>query len=236
MQSIKSTDLRKYRTELPNLYDDAIQDPYNFRLLAHYVRVGITYESTRTTAKKCGMSVGQVSKKRKELQTKGWITLDFSDKGTILVTVVDRWAENFKKYQRSPGEQPRSPHEHQRSPGETKNNHIKKEEEERGIYTLWERVNGTLTPFDVDEIHALLVEWEKHRDAVGDHPNAAIIPVEAVTEAMRVTGQTAQRPNLKYVDRVLQGWMQYGFKNKPATLKKPHELTQEEAWAEAGYE
>ena len=33
-------DLRKYRIELPNLYDDADLDPYEFRLLAHYKRVG----------------------------------------------------------------------------------------------------------------------------------------------------------------------------------------------------
>ena len=55
------SDLRKYRIELPNLYDDADLDPYEFRLLAHYKRVGRCTEGTRTTAAKCHMSPPQVS-------------------------------------------------------------------------------------------------------------------------------------------------------------------------------
>ena len=116
-------DLRKYRIELPNLYDDADLDPYEFRLLAHYKRVGTCWESTATTAAKCKMSVGKVSEARRSLQDKGFIHIqdEPSDYGTIQITVKDVWAQNFEKYtQRSHSEHDRSPHERQRSPRETK--------------------------------------------------------------------------------------------------------------------
>lgn len=93
-------DLRKYRIELPNLYDDADLDPYEFRLLAHYKRVGACYESTRTTAEKCKMSVGMVCKARDSLHEKGFIVIDefVSKYDTLQITVKDVWAENFAKY------------------------------------------------------------------------------------------------------------------------------------------
>lgn len=124
-------DLRKYRTELPNLYDDSDLTPYEFRLLAHYKRVGLCYEGTRTTAKKCRMSTGKVSECRQSLATKGFIKLEKVDKkdGTYYfnVTVKDMWAENFTRYTRSLSEHPRSPDEQTRSLSETKKEPIKKE-------------------------------------------------------------------------------------------------------------
>lgn len=117
------SDLRKYRIELPNLYDDADLDVYEFRLLAHYKRVGACWESTATTAAKCKMSVGKVSEARRTLQDKGFITIEEepSEYGTIQITVNDVWAQNFEQYaHRSRSEHDRSPHERQRSPHETK--------------------------------------------------------------------------------------------------------------------
>ena len=96
------SDLKKYRTELPNLYDDAELDVYQFRLLAHYKRVGRCTEGLETTAKKCGMSEGKASETRAALADKGWIALQrvSMDKGRYryIVTVNDRWIENFAKY------------------------------------------------------------------------------------------------------------------------------------------
>lgn len=103
------SDLRKYRTELPNLYDDAELDVYEFRLLAHYKRVGVCRESLETTAKKCCMSVGQVSEKRQSLADKGWITLERVEMGgkryRYVVRVVDRWIENFARFSGLPIEE-----------------------------------------------------------------------------------------------------------------------------------
>lgn len=96
------SDLKKYRTELPNLYDDAELDVYEFRLLAHYKRVGRCTEGLETTAKKCNMSEGKASETRQSLADKGWIALQkvSMDKGRyrFIVTVIDRWVENFARY------------------------------------------------------------------------------------------------------------------------------------------
>ncbi len=96
------SDLKKYRTELPNLYDDAELDVYEFRLLAHYKRVGKCTEGLPTTAKKCNMSEGKVSETRQSLADKGFIALQkvSMDKGRyrFIVTVIDRWVENFARY------------------------------------------------------------------------------------------------------------------------------------------
>ena len=126
---------RKYFTILPNLYDDADLDVYEFRLLAHYTRVGNCWESTRTTAKKCHMSLGAVVKKRHSLASKGWIDLTESEHGTVRIVLIDKWHENTTIYRgiedaRSPGEQKRSWSERARSPGDTKEELIKKNKEE----------------------------------------------------------------------------------------------------------
>lgn len=95
-------DLRKYRTELPNLYDDLDLDVYEYRLLAHYKRVGTCTEKGETTAKKCRMSAGKVSEARQGLADKGLIYLKRVDLGngsfSYRITVVDIWLENFARY------------------------------------------------------------------------------------------------------------------------------------------
>lgn len=100
-------DLRLFRTELPNLYDDAGLSPHEFRLLAHYVRVGNCFQSVRTTAEITKMSAGMVVKARNGLEKAGFITTSPNeDYSTLNVTVVDKWEENFATYsKRSSGEQ-----------------------------------------------------------------------------------------------------------------------------------
>lgn len=101
-QVIDNGDFRKYRTELPNLYDDLGLDPYEFRLLAHYKRVcgadgGSTFEGTRKTAEHCNMGVGTVSEARKSLEERDLISLEkFGQR--LIVTIEDVWAENFQEY------------------------------------------------------------------------------------------------------------------------------------------
>jgi hypothetical protein len=95
-------DLRKYRTELPNMADDEL-DPFQYRLYGHYKRVcgaagGECYESVRTTAEKTKMSNEKVISTRQWLADNGWITIDPRAKGTFLITITDRWGENFVRY------------------------------------------------------------------------------------------------------------------------------------------
>ena len=60
-------------TEQMRIIDDANLDPYQFRLIMHYWRTGRCWEKVRTTAERCNMSIGQVSKTRNWLLENGWI-------------------------------------------------------------------------------------------------------------------------------------------------------------------
>jgi len=97
-QHIHAPDLRKYRTELPNLVDDMGLGPYEFRLLVHYYRVGNCWESTRTTARKCAMSVGKVSEARRGLERRKLIEIGDNAQGTLQINVLDIWPRNFQNY------------------------------------------------------------------------------------------------------------------------------------------
>jgi len=143
---IDKSDLRKYRTELPNLLDDMGLSVYAFRLYAHIKRVagasenGRCYQGTRTMAEACKMSVGQVSKAKRELlnANPALIEIHPGEKGqSDTIFILDIWQENFARYsgQRcspsergcSPDEQGCSPSERGCSPGERKKEPMKKE-------------------------------------------------------------------------------------------------------------
>lgn len=163
------SDLRKYRTELPNVYDDAGLDVYEYRLLGHYKRVGTCTESIKTTAEKCDMSEGKVSECRQSLHDKGFIEavkVPVPNGFSYRVNVVDMWLENFARYSGksiqqikdaldklsmvhpSRGEGYPSHSEGKPSPGETKNTPplIK------NAFQLYEENIGPLTPIIADEI------------------------------------------------------------------------------------
>lgn len=98
---------RAYRVEIPMLVDDAGLSVYAFRLYAHIKRVagdtGTCWESTRTLAERCGMSVGQVSKARNELVEGGWVTqgLRHVRGGSVIeLSIVDKWAMNEQTYRK----------------------------------------------------------------------------------------------------------------------------------------
>ncbi len=191
------SDLKKYRTELPNLYDDAGLDVYEFRLLAHYKRVGKCTEGLPTTAKKCRMSEGKASETRQSLADKKWISLQKvpMDKGRyrFIVTVNDRWIENFAKYSGlsvddiaeqvkkaspSPRESIPSPREASPSPREGKKELNKNldlvinDADFSKVAKLYESEIGAMTPLAADAI----------RDACKEYP-ADWIP-EAISIAV----------------------------------------------------
>lgn len=106
----------KYFHVLPNMYDDDL-DPYEYRLIGHYKRVGISWEGTRKVAEKTKMSVGKVAKTRKALADRKLIRMeyltrkDLKDRGLVddekpddktkivVVSVMDVMAENIARYQ-----------------------------------------------------------------------------------------------------------------------------------------
>jgi hypothetical protein len=112
-------------TIVPNSYDDADLSVYEFRLLVHYKRVGNCYESTRSTARKCRMSLSSVVKARRGLAERNWIRLAENDLRTIDVEVIDRWSADAPTSggtipARSPHERGRASSERSRSPGSIK--------------------------------------------------------------------------------------------------------------------
>lgn len=131
-----------------NMADDEL-DVYEYRLLGHYIRVGVTFEGTRTTAKKTKMSVGKVVSTRNQLVEKGYIAMTKTENqnDTITITIIDRMAENVSRYtqERSPHEQGvhsmntrRSPHE------QKKNNSNKNQEKDIADYAALPVVTGRI--------------------------------------------------------------------------------------------
>src|SRR5262245_56793728 len=106
------SDLRRYRTEIPNIVDDLGLTQTAFRLYGHYKRVagpsGICFESVRTIVAKCRMSIGSVvnareelSRNRDELGGNSLITVSrhsANGKDHINVRVNDIWDSNIKRY------------------------------------------------------------------------------------------------------------------------------------------
>jgi hypothetical protein len=100
-----ASSLHKYRIELPVLIDDMDLSVYARSLYIHLKRVagdhGSCWESARTLAKACGMSAGQVSKAKDELERHGLIVRNIkSVKGGIGddITIVDIWPDTFQRY------------------------------------------------------------------------------------------------------------------------------------------
>lgn len=115
----------KYFHVMLNMEDEEL-DVYEYRLLGHYRRVCGSKnqpceETTRETAGKInGMCAAKVSTTRAELARKGWISLE-TVKGSLVVTLVDKWGENIARYSPANVAAKRSCGEHatmQRSCGE----------------------------------------------------------------------------------------------------------------------
>lgn len=102
---VDAGDLRKYRTELPNIIDDLDLSVYAYRLYGHLKRRaganGFTIEGVRGMAKHCGISPGTAAKARQELIKRELIHTEeiTNDRGRFeRITIVDIWAQNFAHY------------------------------------------------------------------------------------------------------------------------------------------
>lgn len=176
------SDLRKYRTELPNLADDSGLDPYEFRLLAHYKRIGTCTESVATTARKCKMSTGQVSEKRDSLAGKGWITAEevpVLNGFSYRINVIDRWLENYAKYSG------KSVVDIKRALDELANTPTP----DGDLYRMYEQNIGPLTPLLADAL----------KDAEQTYP------ANWIADAMALA-VTNNKRNWKYCEAILKRW------------------------------
>lgn len=96
----------KYFTMMLNMAEEDL-DPFQYRLLAHYVRwssTGNISEGVRITAKKCKISVEKMQTAREELVKAGYLRIiPPAKKGQpTTVIVVDRWAENVARFVKQP--------------------------------------------------------------------------------------------------------------------------------------
>lgn len=126
---------RRFYIQVPNLIDDMNLSPYAVRLYLRLKRVagekGECWQSVRTLAKACKMSVGTVTNARRELFNAGLIAIQNTDnphggRDFITVTIKNIWAKNISEYAASSySELASSPGEFTSSPGELKNNPLR---------------------------------------------------------------------------------------------------------------
>jgi len=101
----------------PNMIDDMGLSPFAYRLYGHFKRVagedGKCWQSTSALATHCCMSIGSVSKAKKELVEKKLIAIENQKGergfGRDIVTILDVWQANRENC--SPSEHISSPHE-----------------------------------------------------------------------------------------------------------------------------
>ena len=100
------SDLKKYRTEIPNMIFDIGLTPYEVALYGHFKRVcgaepgGMCWKSVSTLSNETGMSAGRVSEARAELARRGLIHMrQPKGPGTgVTVTIVDIWPQNMMRF------------------------------------------------------------------------------------------------------------------------------------------
>lgn len=101
---IEPGDLRRYRTEIPNLIDDWGLSVYARALYHHYKRsagdTGACRQGMRSIAAITGMSIAQVSRARQELVSQRLITIEPapSREACETVRISDIWTLNFRSY------------------------------------------------------------------------------------------------------------------------------------------
>ncbi len=99
---------RAYFTMIPNIVGECGLSVYAFRLYCQIKRVagedGKCWQSTRTLAKNCKMSLGSVSKAKIELEEAGLIVISqkkmpYGGMDYHEIVVVDIWKRNVNEYE-----------------------------------------------------------------------------------------------------------------------------------------
>ena len=186
-KTVDAGDGRKYRTEIPNVVFTLGLTPFELTLYLHLKRTagdsGQCWKSTATLAKETGMSTGMVSKAkdsltlaRVELGKKALIQVKEEEnphggKARHIITLIDIWPDNFKRFASSQDEVANSPHELASpqdevasSPHEIKKEPKKKEPKEE-TKTLSSPTSSTV-------VHAVFSYWQEALN----HPQARLTP------------------------------------------------------------
>ena len=103
----ESRDDHKYFCQIPNMVDDIGLSVYAFRLYVHLKRVageeGECWQSTKTLADNCRMSIGAVVNAKKELIEQRLIDVESMEKAGggrpyHLIRIADIWPKNMARY------------------------------------------------------------------------------------------------------------------------------------------
>ncbi|MCL4490117.1 MAG: hypothetical protein M1570_18595 [Chloroflexi bacterium] len=98
------------------MLDEIGLDVYEYRLMGHYIRRGMTYEGSKETGRICNMSRRQVIKKRQSLESRGLIHTWLLSKAELMqrgwkiprdapegdyrvVKPVDHWDRNLAHFE-----------------------------------------------------------------------------------------------------------------------------------------
>lgn len=194
---LDDSDLRRYRTEIPNMADDEL-GPYHYRLYGHYKRVcgaspsGMCFESIRKTAQKTHMSAAQVSDTGHELAHDGWIEIHAaSDVQYNLITIVDRWLENTLRFapdadsilaklglSRSYGEQSSSPTVHMVN---------SRSHDDRSSAQTDHHMNSR-SPYEQEEISVVVVDFDQNFDLENQQQQLSSLLLTDSSGAILVNG------------------------------------------------
>jgi hypothetical protein len=240
-------------TIIPNIVDDMDLSAIAFRLYVHFKRVagdnGDCFQSSETLANLCHMSMGAVSKAKRELERAGLIRIEIKSTERNIyhnITIVDLWKMNAEKYSSpspsegaSPDEEDPSPGEELPSPGETNKIPIKKitREEEITLCVLetWKALFPEKPQPKAKTISDKLKARMKEPDFV-DHWREAL-ERGAKTRVLHEVGWfnlTFFLRNDENYQKVLDGWMDWkdeesrngkkGVTVQDAPAKKDNEL------------
>jgi hypothetical protein len=212
---------------IPNMVDNMGLSPYAYRLYCHFKRVtgeyGACWQSTTTLAKTCKMSLGMISKAKKELTLTHppLIRIERKVKSSgdwyHEVRVRDIWFENHATF--SQGERPDSPCEIQRSPCESKKNPVKnnpiqddeQNSEIQPIFQCWKTLHGSLTPSEKSFLREILSAWKSRS-------SERVLPSEVICSAITKTSETADHPKSReYTRKILETWIEHGYGWKEPT-------------------
>lgn len=149
--------VRWFRTEIPNMLDDADLSPHAYRLYGHIKRVagddGECNENTRHLAVKCQMSIGQISKAKRELFERGFIHLGRGDFGRDVMKPSNIWQQNYETYASSPEEQSCSQYEQEQKTCSDSEQDVKTrspDEQEVETCSQYEHIENITTPNPTD--------------------------------------------------------------------------------------
>lgn len=226
MTDIKTTDasdLRKYRTEIPNIVLEMGLTPDALALYIHLKRTAgqddECRKGTRRLSQDTGISTGRISEARAELEEHKLINVERPKNPSkpIVVTIVDVWEENFRHFAdkkrvqsvnttRSDTEQRKEPLEEVKKPS------ANAEVKEAGASSRKSKVKG-LSEFEAERFWRDLLKTDPHGPML---KNLAQLLAEenktgevAITRVWRELGERYERDRMKW-PLTDEAWA-YGF-------------------------